>query len=220
MGPGDSVRKIFENQQLRLQGAPLTIYKQWGTKEMTELSSVAIRQGDRFQFAANTDIERGDVIQLENAKSFFRVDDVDEIPQFNVIHHLDVRVTKIDELGKEIRISTAGHAVFNAPVTGGVQIGGSGNTQNVNITTNPDLNNSLEGLLKLIHQSSMDELDKEDYEAAVKRIGELADKPKSEGALKRMKEKFDFIDSAVKMGKLGADALPYLTMIGTALGLS
>jgi hypothetical protein len=219
MSKGDALRSIFEHHTLEKNGTPLSVYKNWGKEDMAETEALAIREDNSFQFPASSDIAIGDVIQPKNASSFWKVSDVDASYELKVVHHLDVSVVKIDKLGNEIKVND-GHAVFYGNITGGVQVGGQNNTQTVTINNNPGLADALNSLIGLIKSADIDDLEKEDALEGLQRIGQLAEKEKTPGVLERVKSKLDLVKSAVEVGKIAKDALPYIALIGSYFGLS
>jgi Leucine-rich repeat (LRR) protein len=127
---GEAYKNIFEYKLKVEEGIPITIYKNWNTEEMSLTESQAIKQDNFFEISIETQINRGDVIQPVNGQSFWKVIDIDEFYQEQTMIKFIVKVMKIDHLGNEIEINSQGKAIFNAPVYGGVQVGGQGNSQN------------------------------------------------------------------------------------------
>ena len=127
---GKAYKSIFEYNLENEEGIPVTIYKKWNTVEMSSIESRAIKQSNTFELYLQSDIDVGDVIQPSGSRSFWKVVDTDEHIQEQTMIKLIAKVVKIDNLGNEIEVNSQGKAVFNAPVYGGVQVGGFNNSQN------------------------------------------------------------------------------------------
>lgn len=96
--------------------------------------------------------------------------------------------------------------------TGAVQIGGSQNTQTVNILINTQFDNAFNKILELLQKDThLDEYQKEDAIDALQKLPDLAKKEPSESIMKRAKEKLELITSAISVSKETAIiAAPYL----------
>ena len=90
---------------------------------------------------------------------------------------------------------------FNAPVHGGVQVGGHKNTQNVNITSNSTVDEVVGKLVEVLKSSSLPDLEKEDAIEAAQRLPQLAEKEQSTEVLERAKSRLEIIKSTVETGK-------------------
>jgi hypothetical protein len=221
-GPGDTLREVFEETLLEINGSNLTIYKNWGTPNMTSAQSRGIKKDKNiFEFPVNTSIEKDDVIQIEGSRSFWKAFDIDEEIKFGIPVNLKVRVIKIDNLGNEIRINAEGRAIFHGDIYGGVQLGGHGNTQNISIsnTVNPDFQASISSLVELIKQSSINELDKEELVADLDRVNQLSTKEQTTEVIDRAQKKITIIKTALEVSDLALKFSPYLIPIAKFFGL-
>ena len=101
-----------------------------------------------LSFLVDARVQRDNVLQIKDSRDFWRVVDAEEDYQYGIATKLQVRVVKIDQSGNEIQLNASGRAVFNAPVYGGVQIGGQKNTQSVSITNtqNAEIDSAVESL--------------------------------------------------------------------------
>ena len=200
--PGDSLKHIFENTLLDLKGTELTIYKNWGKEEMTSIASKAIKESaNKFEFPIDTDIEKNDVIQINDSRSFWRVEDIDEDVEFGTPINLAVRVVKIDQLGNKISINSQGKAIFHGPIHGNVQIDGQNNTQNLTITNtinNPEFNSAIQSITELVKASTLNKYQKEDLISDLQRIEQLAKEKPTPELVEHAKSKILTLDNAIK----------------------
>jgi len=218
MTQGEALRNIFENHILKINGADMTIYKNFATDRMESMSSRVIKEGSKFLMAASTDIESGDVFQIEGSKSLLRIVDIEEEMAMGTLHHLIVSATKIDQLGNEIGFNNEGNAVFNAPVYGGVQVGGSGNAQNINLSnSDPQLLNAFTELAKIAAGTS--ELDKEEILTELDYLKRLVEKEKTPDVLEKMQKRMNLLKTAVETAGLVSAAGPHIEYILRSLGL-
>ena len=200
MSLGESHKDIFENVMLGLKGSDLTVYKNWNKPEMSFTESKAIKKSEsNFEFPLNADIEKDDVIQINGSKSFWKVLDIDEKIQYGTATNLNVRVAKVDRLGNEISINAQGKATFNAPVYGGVMIGGQNNTQSNTVNLNSDFTKTVNDLLALIENSSLSSIQKINAKSDVQIIKELADLDKTPEVVELANSKIEAVKEVISM---------------------
>ena len=200
MSIGDTFKHLFEDTHLEMRGSDLTIYKNWNTPNMSSAESRAIKESEqKFEFPVDTNIEKDDVVQINGSRSFWKVLDIDEEIQYGTASNLNVKVIKIDHLGNEIRINSQGKAVFNAPVYGGVQVGGQNNTQTNTVNTNSDFTKAINDLLKLVENSSLNPVQKIHTKADVQIIKDLADLGKSPEVAQLANSKLEAVKEVISM---------------------
>lgn len=215
-GKGMAMRSIFEKSSLRVGGIDVSVYKGWNTDNMTRTELRAVKEKGAFHFRVDDEISKGDVIQPAGSKSFWRVVDTDEEFALGTATHQIVRVEKIDELGNKVHLNAEGRAVFYGNVTGGVQVGGHGNTQTVQIATtgNADFDKAVEALLRLVENSGLSELDKEEVSIDIQRMNELAKKPPSVDLVEKAQKRLSLIKTTLEVAGLVGKASPYLAAVG------
>ncbi len=107
--------------------------------------------------------------------------------------------------------------IFHAPVQGGFIQGGQGHTQHNVYSNNPKIDETIGAVVKLIQESNLDDLDKEDVLKDVERLKELASKEQTSDTLNRIEKRIGmvktFIETAQKGGELLLKVSPYLTAL-------
>lgn len=146
-----------------------------------------------YKFTAQTLDNEGNVIGHIHTGSIDRIAEASSL--------LCLKLQGTNEETIESTKSQNNKAIFNGPVFGGVQIGGSQNVQNIANHTADEINNILEKMLEHLYSSSLPELEKEDAIEAVKRISELVKKEPSSGVLERIGLKLKQVTSIVQQSK-------------------
>lgn len=124
----------------------------------------------------------------------------------------------IDVIGKPTNSEQTTQYTTNihGPNYGGLQQGGHQNTQNVQVNINPDFDENLTKLIKLINTSSLTELQKEDAIEALERLPRLAQKGKSPDVIDAAKKRLDLVKTTIEVGtNLSTIAMPYLQFLYT-----
>jgi hypothetical protein len=124
---------------------------------------------------------------------------------------IDLRIC-MKRIKMERTKSEKSHINIEGDFTGALQVGGSQNSQTVNIQINTQFDNAFNKVLDLLQKDThMGEYQKEDAIDALQKLPELAKKEPSESNMKRAKEKLDVVNSAISTSKeLAAIAAPYL----------
>lgn len=225
MNIGDDVRMAFEDM-LEMAGQTIIVHNNWKTPQATSYEVRGRQSAEKnrpqnvlFLFKDRINLKAGSVIQIKMGNDFWKVIDTEDKIVGDTYINFQVRVVKISDEGKTINNSQSGHTIFNAPVYGGIQVGGN-NVQNINISIQTELNENIEKLISLITNSSIPTLEKEDAIEALKRIPELAKKEQTEEVINRVKTRLDIVKSALEIGKeLAPIAGPLLIVIAKAFGL-
>ena len=110
--------------------------------------------------------------------------------------------------------------VFHGPVQGGFMQGGIGNVQHNAYANNPNVDEMIGALTKLIQEAQIEAADKEEILADIERLKQLASKPQTADSLKRISRRIDMIKTGIsaaetveKGGKLLLKATPYLSAL-------
>ena len=114
----------------------------------------------------------------------------------------------------ELRQGEDPNVVIHA-VTGGVQIGGRNNVQNVSVTINQWLQSQVDGLSECIQKDpTLDQYQKEDALDALHKLPELSQRERTDDLIKRVKDKLDLVKSIISISKdLALISSPYLLAI-------
>jgi hypothetical protein len=220
---GELAKAILEanlETALKINGVDTVIYDKWQTQDETSSERRGIKapgENVYFEYAGNTNIERDNVIQIKDSRDIWRVTDVDEGTFPGV--KLKVSVIKIDKTGTAIQTNSQGHAVFNAPNFGAVQVGGQGNVQIVSntITQNPEIKNTIESLTSLINASSLGKFEKEEILSDVDRLDQLTKKEQTAEVAELIKKRLETVKTGIEVAKDGGElalkAAPYLATL-------
>ena len=200
MSIGKPFKQLFEKTQLGLKGSDLIIFKNWNTPNVSSTESRAIKKNEQeFQFPVDTNIGKDDIIQVDGNKSLWKVVDVGEEIKYGTTTNLNVYVMKIDHLGNEIKTNSQGKATFNAPVYGGVQVGGHNNTQTNNVNVGSDFTDAINKLLDLVEASSLNPVQKINTKSDIKAIQELAALEKSPEVVEEANSKIEAVKEVISM---------------------
>ena len=201
-------------------GQTITVHNDWNTPNASSFDTRALKnrktdtKRDVFQSPKRIDIRRGSVLQIKGSQDLWRVVDTEDRIIAGEYVNFEAYVEKVDEQGNAVWPNSEGKAVFNAPVHGGVQVGGHNNTQNINITSNSSVDEVVNKLVEVLRSSSLPELEKEDAIEAAQRLPQLAEKEKSTEVLERAKSRLEVIKSTVETGKQVSEiAAPLLTWL-------
>lgn len=168
---------------------------------------------ETFVFPKNISIEVGTQFQMKDGDDWWEVTDKqDEMSRFEgKVGHL-ITAERVGPDRKRIRRDSEASAVIHTLI-GGVQIGGSHNTQIVSVNHRFDQN--IIELRQLIEKSSeLTGYQKEDAIDALAKLPALTKQEGSDAATKRAKEKLEIVRSVISIGKdLAIVAMPYLEAI-------
>jgi hypothetical protein len=184
---------------------------------MTKYRARALRIDENaFIFPKSTPIEIGFQFQLEGGSDWWHITDKqDEMSRFDGKIGWRVVAERLNADRQPVHKSSQASAVFHGPVIGGVQVGGKHNQQSVSISVNPKFDEAISSLMKLINDDgTLDKYQKEDAVDALKKLPDLAKEEKTEGIIKRAKDKLEIVKSTISISKdLMAMAAPYLPVI-------
>lgn len=201
-------------------GQTITVHNDWNTPNASSFETRALKnrktdtKKDVFQLPERVDIRRGSILQIKGAQDLWRVVDTEDRIMSGQYVDFEVYIEKVDEKGEAIWGSSGTKAVFNAPVYGGVQMGGHKNTQNISIGSNSSIEEVVANLVEVLRASSLSELEKEDSIGAAQRLPQLSAKEQSSEVLNRAKSRLEIIKSAVEVSKeAGEAAAPILAWL-------
>lgn len=109
------------------------------------------------------------------------------------------------------------HNVFHAPVQGGFIQGGQGHTQHNIYSNNLKIDESIGAIVRLIQQSDLNDLDKEDILKDVERVRELAAKEQTPDTLQRIDKRIAMVKSGIETAEKGGELLTKVTPYLVAL---
>lgn len=115
--------------------------------------------------------------------------------------------------------------IFHAPVQGGFIQGGQGHTQHNVYSNNPKVDETINTVLRLVQQSGLNALDKEDVLKDVERLKELISKEQTPDTLQRIEKRIGMVKTGIETAEKGGELLvkvtPYLVTLWqllTAIG--
>lgn len=112
-----------------------------------------------------------------------------------------------------------GSLIIYGPNYGDIQLNTLSNVQAVSVSS-AAIGEPVAGLRELLHRSDVDLLDREEVEAALSRIEQLATKEKSPSVTTRVKEKLDLVSGILSVGKeLASLAEPHIASVSQYFGL-
>ncbi len=213
--------EIFKNgfnQIMEQLGQTIIVHKNWGQPEASNFEVRGLKNSEKniphnviFQFNERINLTVGSVLQLKGGSDLWRVVDTEDHIVADTYVSFKAKVVKIFANGEEIQKRITSQAVFNAPIYGGVQIGGERNIQNISLSNVVDIVAKLDELLK---SSSLPELEKEDAIEAISRIPELAKKEQSGDVLERVKTRLDIVKSTIEVSEdIAKKALPLVAIL-------
>ncbi len=131
-------------------------------------------------------------------------------------------VREVENPGSDTRGgATTVQNIFQGPFQGGMIIGGHGHTQHNTFSNNPKVGEAIDAVMRLVQQSDLGTLDKEDVLKDVERLKELTSKEQTPDTLQRIEKRIgmvkDGIETAEKGGELITKVTPYLVMLWQAL---
>jgi len=222
MTNGELFKNSF-NQMLELLGQTIIVHNNWGQPKASNFEVRGLKGSEQsqphnviFQFKERISLTVGSVLQLKSGSDLWRVVDTEDRIVADTYVSFKAKVVKISANGEEIQTGITSHAVFNAPIYGGVQIG-ERNTQNISLSNVVDI---VAKLSELVKSSSLPELKKEDAIEAISRIPELAKKEQSKEVLERVKTRLDIVKSTIEVsGDIAKKAVPLVATLYKLFGL-
>lgn len=207
---GETMKNAFQ-MALNQGGSTVSIETEHGPATTMKALKHHDRGGDYFSFPELGQLCEGAVLSRAGS------------PERWVVDHLEHALTGdvLVKVKAYVRPAAGGCAMPNrplAPVTINatnsqvtLQHGGQGNTQHVNISLKGELGRQIEELKKLIADSALDDLDKEEAHAEVQRIAALAEKPKTPDVLERMNGRLRSVTGIVqKSAVIAAQIAPVI----------
>lgn len=227
MGAGDNFRNVLKNMLERF-GQTVIVYNNWGQPNQTSFEVQGLKNSEKdkpqnvvFQFKDRINIQVGSILQLKLGKDLWKVVDTEDFVIADTFVHFEARVVKILPNGKEIQTHSKGQAIFNAPVYGGVQVGGSQNVQSVSVNLLSDVSETVKKLIEAITNSTLPELKKGDAIEALNRLPELTNKPQTNEVLERVKTRLDLVKTTFDLAKdLAPIAGPLILVLYRLFGLN
>jgi len=126
-------------------------------------------------------------------------------------------VREYENPSSDARGGTTIQNIFHAPVQGGFIQGGQGHTQHNVYSNNPKIDETIGAVVRLIQESKLDDLDKEDILKDVERLKELASKEQTQDTLNRIEKRIGMVKTAIetaeKSGELLFKVTPYLATL-------
>lgn len=209
-------------------GQTILVHRNYGTPDETVTETQGIKSAEEynpeevlFLFPERIDLLDGDVLQVKESHDVWKVVDTEDQVQENRLIYLQVRVEKLTKDGKRKQTAPTESVVFQGPVMGAVQIGGSQNTQTVTVTNASRVNEDIAQLVHLIESSNLPQLHKDDAVEALNRVKQLDGNEKTDEVVKRVKDRLAIVQEVITAYKgLEAVAAPILTGIAQYFGLS
>ena len=111
--------------------------------------------------------------------------------------------------------------IFHGPFQGGMIQDGEGNTQHNTFSNDPKIDETISAVVRLIQESGLNSLDKEDVLKDVERLKELTTKEQTPDTLQRIEKRIDMVKSGIETAEKGGELLtkvtPYLVLLWQAL---
>jgi len=221
MSIGNSFKHGFQQIFLHMGGTVL-VHKNWGTPQQTTVELRGLKNSEKnrpqnvmFQFPERLDIATGDVIQQKGAQDLWRVTDIEDSVHGDVYVNFEAKVEKMS--GPIKPAHSGAQVVVHGPNYGGIQVAGGHSTQSMTVEL-ALVHENLKQLRSLGATLPVSDLDKEELELTLDRVGQLAAKPKSDDVAAKMREKLDIVKSVFSVSKdIAALAMPYIGMIAEAV---
>jgi hypothetical protein len=210
MNMGDMMREDFK-MILGESGSTIIIENESGF--ITEVKGIKSRKHGRevFAFSDSIALSIGVTLVIKATMERWIVDEVEPIVESDVVVSVNVYAHKAGSSPKAAGMRSGPLTInaHNSQVT--LQHGGQGNTQHVNISVKGELGRHIEDLKKLIADSALDDLDKEEAHAEVQRVAVLAEKPKTPDVLERMNGRLKSVTGIVqKSAVIAAQIAPVI----------
>ena len=134
--------KNSATRMINKYGSTIILHNNFGLPDATidEARGYKTSEGE-FLFSERVNIKQGTVLQIKGSNELWRVYDTNEEIAANKLVLFKVAVAKFEEgqainrnSQESLRVSGGfTHIIFERPVTGGVQVGGSNNTQRISL---------------------------------------------------------------------------------------
>lgn len=205
-----------------MHGGPVTVYRNYGTPSEISHTWKALQNtktkhggGDIFQFAERHDIEPGDILQREGSKDLWLVTDTQDFMDGMEYVNFDVSVVKATRTGAARQMPGMGnHIHIGGNVIGGVQVGTTNSSQNVNAILGPQDEDAFNRLRKAVSESQLDSHDKDEVNHTLDRVRELAKREPEQKTKASINEKLATVEKMIKLSEgLAKIALPLIEMV-------
>lgn len=219
---GHSLRQAFE---MSLSTAGSTVQISHPSSGGMPSTAKAIKHqdggGEYFSFLSQGDLAPGCAIARIGASESWIVDRIEPSITSDVLVKVKAYVHRASSAKVNDNPLPPGSLVINASNNSYVtlQHGGQGNTQKVHISSRNEVSRHLEDLKRIISESTLEEIDKEDAQAEISRISELSTKNQTADVLKRMDDRLGIISSIVaRASGLAVLVAPAIEGLRKALG--
>ena len=210
MSVGDQFREAFE-MMVQEMGDDILVYKNWGNPSQSVKEVRGLKNSHKgrpkdvmFQFLADPGLAIGDVVQQKGSRDLWRVVELRDDVLSGVFHSLDADVVNVSATAKPTSPREDGHTVvIHGSVHGGVQVA-SPNAIQHNTVQVSHIENDIRQISRLLAESSLPQLEKEDAALALARISDLASREKAPDMLAKVAEKIESLKSIA----LGVSSLP------------
>lgn len=189
-------------------GQVVTIIRNYGFSEESSFELRALKNNKKgrpddvmFQFPEAVDIRVDDIIRLKQGRDLWKVYDVEDKIIGEIYVNFEAKVVKVNPSGIELTKNKKEHTIFNAPIYGGVQVGGQNNYQEVSVNIQNEIDKILSELQKIISNSNIEEIQKEDAEEAIIRISKLSKQEKNEQTINRIKTRIELLKEIINTVK-------------------
>lgn len=137
---------------------------------------------------------------------------IDKIVEESTLLCLRLQMSDQEVNENKTNSESSNNAVFNAPIYGGVQIGGTQNSQNV--AKNTEIEKVVSELIGLLKNSALSDLDKEDAIEAVSKVPDLTKREQSQDIIERIEKRLTTTATIIQKSKdlalLAAPAIDFL----------
>ena len=217
-GLGQQIRSAYM-QALKTTGQTIVVHNNWDTEDVTSFETLGMT-GSKFGFPEPVAVRKGSVLQVKGSRDLWRVMDTEDHIQGGEFIYLSAIVEKIDAQGHPARPSATGNAIFNAPVHGGVQVGGHQNVQHISVGANQSIDALVAQLVEVLQSSGLPDLEKDDAIEAAQRLPQLAQKEQTPDVVQRVKDRLEIIQSSLAIASsVAATAAPIYEALRSYFGL-
>ncbi len=211
MGIGSTHRKRITTM-LKHMGKTIIVHKDFNSEEATSFEARGMNEKDEqssnqviFQFSEQLDISVDSVLQVKGSRDYWRVTDTEDIFIDNIFISFDVRVEKINSVGKQTRPTKSLGTIFNLQGTH-ARVNFNSNDNSVNIS-HQNTENVFADMRQVIQNQIQNESDKAQI---LSKIDELE---KSVGTKEFLTKYQEFIGTTADHISLIAMFIPYLTKL-------
>lgn len=173
-----------------------------------------------FAFPEQEDISEGDFLQIEGARDLWEVVHVEDVMSAGEFVKFQVFVEKVGSDGSTPSDEEQTHAVIQGPVYGGIQIGGEGNRQDIDVAVDSDIMEATQALADLFSSSDLSSLEKQDAYEALQRLQTLSDYDIEDSEVEeRAEERIQRLRDLAQVANLTAAVAPHIGTLVSFFGL-